>query len=102
MSHYFENDRNLKSEFRSISYKYGSFSFEFISDNGVFSKDKVDFGSKLLVESYLNDVSNSENVLDIGCGYGFIGIVIGIINNSFVDMIDVNKRALHLCKKNIK
>lgn len=101
MSHYFENDRNLKSEFRSISYKYDSFSFEFLSDNGVFSKDKIDYGSKALLESYLKDTKVSEKVLDVGCGYGFIGIVISKINNSYVDMIDVNKRALHLTKKNI-
>ena len=102
MSHYFENDLNLKSEIREISYKYNSSFFTFNSDNGVFSKNKIDFGSKLLLESYLSENLENKKVLDVGCGYGFIGIVIGVLTNSYVDMVDVNKRAVHLTKMNIK
>lgn len=102
MSHYFENDTNLKSVFRTVSYKYDSFSFEFLSDNGVFSKDRIDYGSRLLLETYLKLDKTSRKVLDVGCGYGFIGCSISKINNSYVDMIDINKRAIHLTNKNIK
>lgn len=102
MSHYFENDKNLKSEIKELSYKYGSFPFLFYSDNGVFSKHAIDYGSKLLLETYLSLDNEPKKVLDVGCGYGYIGIVIGVINNSEVDMIDVNKRAVHLTEKNIK
>ena len=102
MGHYFENDKNLKSEIRELSYKYDSSFFAFYSDNGVFSKDAIDYGSKLLLESYLKNSKNNIRVLDVGCGYGFLGIVIGVITKSYVDMIDVNKRAVHLCEKNIK
>ena len=102
MSHYFENDQNLKSELRELSYKYNSSFFQFNSDNGVFSKNRVDFGSKLLLETYLNEANVNVRVLDVGCGYGFIGIVIGVITSSHVDMIDVNKRAVHLANMNIK
>ena len=102
MSHYFENDMNLKSEIKELSYKYNSSFFTFYSDNGVFSKKSIDYGSKLLLETYLSVESRSLKVLDVGCGYGFIGIVIGIINDSYVDMIDVNKRAVHLTKRNMK
>ena len=55
MNHYFINNPNLKSERRIIKYNYGSSCFEFISDNGVFSKNKIDYGSKLLVEVYLKN-----------------------------------------------
>ena len=102
MSHYFENDENLISEIRELSYKYSPFSFTFLSDNGVFSKKNIDYGSKLLLETYLSEANKSVKVLDVGCGYGFIGIVISIVTNSYVDMVDVNKRAVHLTKRNIK
>lgn len=102
MSHYFMNDENLVSQVRELIYKYASFSFTFFSDNGVFSKKSIDYGSKLLLESYLKDDTTSRKVLDVGCGYGFIGTVISIVNGSYVDMVDVNKRAVHLTKRNIK
>ena len=102
MSHYFENDQNLKSELRELSYKYNSSFFKFNSDNGVFSKNKIDYGSKLLLETYLNEANVNVRVLDVGCGYGLIGIVVGVITDSYVDMIDVNKRAVHLANMNIK
>ena len=102
MSHYFENDNNLKSEIKELSYKYNSSFFAFYSDNGVFSKSKIDFGSKLLLETYLSLDKTNKKVLDVGCGYGLIGIVISVLTSSYVDMIDVNKRAVHLTKMNIK
>ena len=102
MSHYFENDKNLKSEIKELSYKYDSSFFAFYSDNGVFSKDYIDYGSRLLLESYMKNARNDIRVLDVGCGYGYLGIVIGVLTNSYVDMIDVNKRAVHLTEKNIK
>mgnify|MGYP000457398371 FL=1 len=103
MSHYFENDKNLKSEIRELSYKYNSSFFIFYSDNGVFSKNNIDYGSKLLIETYLkeNDI-NEKRVLDVGCGYGFLGIMVSRVTDSYVEMIDINKRAVHLTNMNIK
>lgn len=104
MEHYFINNANLKSEIRNIEYSYDKYHFMFLSDNGVFSKNKVDYASKLLLETFLKtktDIGNS-TVLDVGCGYGFLGIVISKVLKIKVDMVDVNKRALHLCERNIK
>lgn len=103
MSHYFENDKNLKSEIRELSYKYNSSFFIFYSDNGVFSKNNIDYGSRLLIETYLkeNDI-NEKRVLDVECGYGFLGIMVSRVTDSYVEMIDINKRAVHLTNMNIK
>ena len=103
MSHYFENDMNLKSKIRELSYKYNSSFFMFYSDNGVFSKNNIDYGSRLLIETYLkeNDI-NEKRVLDVGCGYGFLGIMVSRVTDSYVEMIDINSRAVHLTNMNIK
>ena len=102
MEHYFTNNENLKSEFRSVKYVHKDTPFVFTSDLGVFSKDKVDYGSKVLLEKVLQIESTGKKILDVGCGYGFIGIVLSKMLDSVVDMVDVNKRALHLTQMNIK
>ena len=102
MGQYFTNDENLKSEYRNIIYKYKDLTLNFTSDLGVFSKDRVDFASKLLLETYFENGKKNINVLDFGCGYGFIGVTLSKIMNSYVDMIDINKRAVHLSNINIK
>lgn len=103
MEHYFTNNENLKSELRTIEYKYDHFLLTFYSDNGVFSKDKIDYGSSLLVETILkNKVKEYNSILDVGCGYGFMGITLAKILDSEVTLVDVNKRALHLSERNGK
>ena len=100
MSHYFTNE-NLKSEIREIKTKILDHEFIFLTDNGVFSKDKIDFGSRLFLENI--DLFNiTGKVLDVGCGYGTIGLVVSKLTNSEVTMCDVNKRALHLAEMNLK
>ncbi len=104
MDHYFLNNPNLKSEVRTIKYTYGNSSYEFLSDNGVFSKDKIDYGSRLLVETFLNSFKDKKinNFLDVGAGYGFISIVIARTLNINGIGIDINKRALTLAEVNAK
>lgn len=99
MDHYFTNN-NLKSEIRTLKYSYKNYDFTFLSDNGVFSKNSIDYGSKFLLETFLNNYHDSAKVLDLGCGYGFIGIVLSKVIMANVTMCDVNKRALHLAKRN--
>ena len=92
----------MKSELREIKYTYQACSFVFISDCGVFSKDKIDFGSRLLVETLLQEEKGYKNILDVGCGYGFMGIVLSKFFNLDATLIDVNKRAVHLTQMNLK
>ncbi len=103
MEHYFTNNDNLKSEIRVLKYSYGNTCFSFFSDNGVFSKDRIDYGSSLLVDTFIkNKPSTINNILDVGCGYGFIGIVLSKILGVQATLIDINKRAVHLTERNIK
>lgn len=103
LEHYFTNNENLKSELRKISYEVNGVPFSFTSDNGVFSKDKVDFGSQNLVSVLLKNYNKKHvTILDVGCGYGFIGITLAKLLDSNVDMVDVNNRAIHLANMNIK
>lgn len=104
MEHYFTNNENLKSELRKIEYIYEDKRFCFFSDNGVFAKNKIDYASRVLMESFIENHNDEvgKKILDVGCGYGFLGITIGKLIDAKVDFVDVNKRALHLCDMNIK
>ena len=99
---YFDNNENLRSELRDVFYKYVDNEFKFKSDLGIFSKDKIDEGSKVLVETYLKLGKDNISALDMGCGIGFIGIVLSKLKNINFDMVDVNNRAIHLTNMNIK
>lgn len=102
MSHYFTDNRHLEQNRKEISFRFWCFNYSFISDAGVFSKDGIDTGSKILMESIVNTVQAlGENVLDVGCGYGTIGVILGkIYPGSKFEMVDVNPRALELAKLN--
>lgn len=100
MNQYFTNNPNLKSERRVINFQYGSVSYEFLSDNGVFSKSKIDYGSISLIKAYLKEKHNIKSFLDVGCGYGFISIVLSKILGISGVGCDINKRALHLATEN--
>lgn len=100
MGHYFVNDDNLKSEIREFKINFLNQDFVFKTDNGVFSKGELDYGTYLLLTTVLNlDIKGK--VLDLGCGYGAIGVVISKLKNTKVTMVDVNKRAVHLSKMNV-
>ena len=101
LGHYFINDNNLKSDIKEFSVKIKNNIFRFKTDNGVFSKGELDYGTEYLINTLLN-VDIKGDVLDLGCGYGAIGIILNKILNVSVDMIDINKRAIHLAKLNSK
>ena len=102
MNHYFTNNDQLKSEVRVIKYYYDSTCFEFLSDHGVFSKNKIDFGSVTLIETYLKNKKNIHNFLDVGCGYGFLSIVLARELKITGVGVDINLRALSLARENAK
>ena len=102
MSHYFKNDESLESKKRIIKYSINSHSFELNSDLGVFSKNELDPGSELLIKTAIKNNIKGD-LLDVGCGYGPIGITLSCLCEiSKVDFIDVNRRALNLTMENAK
>ncbi len=100
MSHYFTNDY-VKSEEKEINIIVKNTKLTLLTDNGVFSKHGLDFGTRTLLES-LNLSELKGDILDFGCGYGPIGIYLKKTTNANIDMLDINKRALNLARKNAK
>ena len=101
MGHYFINDPNLKSNKKQVKYTFLGKEIILNSDNGVFSKDRIDFGTNVLLNS-LEDLSAIKSVLDVGCGIGIIGISLASkYNNLNVQMVDVNEKAVSLTNENI-
>lgn len=97
---YFTRNPSSQSRVATAVWQHEDREYEFETDSGVFSRGHVDFGSRLLAES-LPPLSG--RVLDVGCGYGFVGLAAAILNPGLgVVMCDVNRRALDLARKNAK
>ena len=70
----------------------------FLTDAGVFSKKMIDFGSQLLLKCL--EVDEGETVLDVGCGYGPLGLSLAKAYGVQATMVDINNRALDLARQN--
>lgn len=98
--HYYSEKPDVVSEERDWTYSLRGHTLRFYSDRGVFSKDEVDFGSKLLIETFVFP-SQAGDALDVGCGYGPIGLALAKEESKrTVHMVDVNERALALAQRN--
>lgn len=105
MSHYFSEVQDVKSVKKIINYEIKNEKFEFLTDNGVFSKTKVDFGTDVMLRTFLNENKKLENIqiLDIGCGYGVVSVVLKrFFEKAKILSTDVNERALELTRENIQ
>ena len=101
MNHYFNNNKNLKSDEAETEYIFKFTRFKFITDTGVFAKGGVDDATHVLLEN-LPEISKGARVLDIGCGYGAVGVVLSRIYGADIIMSDVNERALGLARRNLE
>lgn len=99
-THYFTDNQNLQENRKEHTFRFLGHLFTFTTDNGVFSKTGIDQGSEILLEAVCNEGVNG-NVLDMGCGYGTIGVVIqSLFPSVHVDCVDVNPRAVELTALN--
>jgi len=100
MPHYFSADNNtIKSNPKVIAFRVNNEDLKFNTDHGVFSKDNYDRGTEVLL-SFLAVDRKFRTALDLGCGYGVIGIYLSKAYGLKVDMVDINKRAVELSKSN--
>lgn len=90
----------MSSDRKEHSFRFSGWTYTFMTDHGVFSKTKVDAGTEIFLKTLENeDITGS--VLDLGCGYGVIGIVLKKIKPFLaVTSVDVNPRAVELTELN--
>lgn len=99
-NHYFTDNSNLPSNKKEHSFFFLGKKYSFTSDTGVFSKSGIDFGTRVLLEVVSEENLNGK-ILDLGCGYGVIGIVLKDLNPTLqVTCSDINPRAVDLTKEN--
>ncbi|OEH86317.1 hypothetical protein BHU72_13925 [Desulfuribacillus stibiiarsenatis] len=99
MDYYYSKNPQVSSNESTIKAHLRGNEWTFVSDAGVFSKKGIDFGSRLLVETI--QITNGESLLDLGCGYGVVGIVLAYETPAGrILMTDINERAISLARKN--
>ena len=102
MGQYFENDTSLESKRRLLKLYINDNGLSFVSDSGVFSNDKIDYGSYTFIKTLLKE-KRVNSLLDVGCGYGTLGITLRYLDFADkVDMVDINNKAIELAQENIR
>ena len=95
---YYEDNQDLSHYFQTLTVELLGQSMRFKTDRGVFSKNGIDYGSRVLLENYQPE--SAKSLLDVGCGYGTLGLTLAKKFDLDVTMVDVNSRALDLCRQN--
>lgn len=102
MPQYFEENPALKEERKNIEFSLFGQPFTLTSANGLFSTDRLDTGTRFLLETVLDQQKPAEKVLDMGCGIGTIGTVLSRFWRCSVTGVDINPRACALAKENFR
>lgn len=100
-THYFSEKPDVKPRYGIIRVHLRRRCFEFLTSSGVFSPNRIDLGTLLLIESMI--LPEKGCLLDLGCGYGPVGIAAAVFNPRLkVFMVDVNERAVKLAEENAR
>ncbi|MGX7024585.1 class I SAM-dependent methyltransferase [Vagococcus hydrophili] len=99
-NHYYTNQPEVEHNRKQWEFPLKNKTFSFITDSNVFSKATVDFGSRVLIETFTATNLPEGGILDVGCGYGPIGLSLAFDTNRMVEMVDINERAVELAKEN--
>ena len=95
---YYAENPDAAHDIHELRVELLGYRMTFLTDAGVFSKKMIDFGSQLLLKCL--EVEKGERVLDVGCGYGPLGISLVKAYGVQATMVDINNRALDLAQKN--
>lgn len=95
---YYEENPNSSHDIQELKVTLLGKNFRFKTDAGVFSKKMIDFGSQVLLNTL--DFEAGDSLLDLGCGYGPLGIALTKVQGVKATMVDINNRALDLAKEN--
>lgn len=100
---YFSNSPQSKRNEKQLETIVNGIELKLTTDSGVFSKDRVDYGSQRLIETFTEEVTLKEgqSVLELGSGYGPILITLAKAHSK-VDFtgVELNERAFELAKRN--
>ena len=95
---YFAENPDAKHDIHELNVELLGQRLTFLTDAGVFSKKMIDYGSRVLLS--VLDFEAGERVLDVGCGYGPLGLTLAKAYGVAVTMVDINQRALDLAQQN--
>lgn len=99
--HYFSRRPGARSQRRQIRARLRGRDWTFVTDRGVFSRTGVDAGTRLLIAAMR--IAPADDVLDVGCGYGPVGLVAAALAPSGrTVLVDVNERAVALAAENAR
>lgn len=98
--HYFTADPQAAFRRIPVSANVWGHWLELTSGSGVFAQGRLDIGTGVLLREQ-SPPEGARSVLDLGCGYGVIGLAIAIaVPECVVTAIDVNERAVLLANEN--
>ncbi|MFV0558687.1 MAG: class I SAM-dependent methyltransferase [Enterococcus sp.] len=99
-NHYYTQKPDTAHDYEQWSFELKGKKFQFTTDSGVFSRETVDYGSRVLIEAFDDSDLPKGPILDLGCGYGPIGLSLAYDTNRPVEMVDINERAVALAQGN--
>lgn len=100
-NHYYTENPDIEHAEKSWSFNLLNHEIKFTTDNGVFSKQTVDYGTRVMLEAFREDHAPVGKILDLGTGYGPVGIALALAYpQRQLDMVDVNNLALSLAQRN--